>query len=98
MNLVEVDGLHNVAREKYLDHPVHEDAHFTFQAGQFGQVNGTPHEPGKKPGESDRVLSRQWDCKFGSCGVVTYNPQLSPGIEMEGLEGSPFDTGMNVVR
>ena len=98
MNLVEVDGLHDVAREKYFDHPVHENTHFAFQAGQFGQVNGTPHEPGKKPGESDRVLSRQWDRKFGTRGVVTYNTQPSQGIEMEGLEGPPFDTGMNVVR
>ena len=54
-----VDGLHDIAWEKELDHPIHEDSCLAFPTGQLGEVDPAPHQPGEEAGKTDRPVSRQ---------------------------------------
>ena len=48
---MEVDRLHDVAREEQFDRPVCQHAHFAFESGKLAEIKHAPKKPGKKAAE-----------------------------------------------
>src|SRR6266581_375760 len=77
--LVEVNGLYDIAREEQFDDPVHRDPHFALQAGELGEVDSTPQEPGEEAREAESL-----NLRTGS--VVADDAERAQRVKMEWLE------------
>ena len=48
---MEVDRLHDVAREEQFDRPVSHHAHLAFESGELAEIKRAPKKPGEKAAE-----------------------------------------------
>ena len=88
---VHVNGLHDVAREEKLDHPVYQHAQLALRARQFGDVDAAPQKPREETGEV-----KPFD--LGARRVVSDDAELAERVEVERPRGSTMNDGVNVAR
>src|SRR5215467_4142291 len=81
--LLQIDRLHDVAREEKFDRPVHQYTNLTLQSWQLGKIDSPPHEPGQQPGEAHGSVMCQRQRQLCAGRLVSYDAKRTKGIEME---------------
>src|SRR3974377_1361297 len=81
--LLQIDRLHNVAREKKFNRPVHQYANLALQSWQLGKVDPPPHEPGQQPGKAYGSAACQRQRQLCAGGLVSHDAKCTQRIKME---------------
>src|SRR5262244_1854816 len=95
--IADIYRLHNVAREKQVDYPIDQHAHFALQPRQLGEVDAAPHQPCEQAGEAHRLVSREWNGELGTRGLITHNAERAQRIEVKWCRGFAIEARVNVV-
>src|SRR6516225_6951792 len=81
--LLQIDRLHNVAREEKFNRPVHQYTNLTLQSWQLGKIDPPPHEPGQQPGKSYGSAACPRQRQLCAGGLVSHDAKCTQGIKME---------------
>src|SRR5215472_5727533 len=79
--LLQINRLHNVAREKKFNRPVHQYTNLALQSWQFGKIDPPPHEPGQQPGKAYGFAACQRQRQLCAGSLVSHNAKCTQGIK-----------------
>src|SRR6516164_29057 len=81
--LLQIDRLHNVAREKEFNRPVHQYADLALQSWKLGKINPPPHKPGQQPGKAYRSAACQRQRQLCAGCLMSHDAKCTQRIKME---------------
>src|SRR5215469_2553823 len=96
--LLQIDRLHNVARKKEFNRPVHQYTNLALQSGQLGKIDPPPHEPGQQPGKAYGSAACQRERQLCAGGLVSHDAKCTQGIKMESPQWRTFHVGLYIPR
>src|SRR5215469_11204040 len=94
--LLQIDRLHNVAREKKFNRPVHQYTNLALQPWQLGKIDPPPHEPGQQPGKPHGSAACQRQGQLCAGGLVSDDAKRTKGIEMESPQRQTLQLGFYI--
>src|SRR5262249_37655764 len=97
-SLLQIDRLHDVAREEKFDRPVHQYANLTLQSWQLGKIDPPPHEPSQQPGEAHGSAACPRQRQLCAGGLVSDDAKRTKGIEMEFPQRQALHLGFYIPR
>src|SRR5215469_13415023 len=96
--LLQVDRLHNVARKKEFNRPVHQYTNLALQSGQLGKIDPPPHEPGQQPGKAYGSAACQRQRQLCAGGLVSHDAKCTQGIKMESPQRRTLHLSLYISR
>src|SRR5215469_11762486 len=96
--LLQIDRLHNVAREKKFNRPVHQNTYLALQSWQLGKIDPPPHEPGQQPGKAYGSAACQRQRQLCAGGLVSHDAKCTQGIKMESPQRRTLHLSLYISR
>src|SRR6516165_10764915 len=96
--LLQIDRLHNVAREKKFNRPVHQYTNLALQSWQLGKIDPPPHEPGQQPGKAYGSAACQRQRQLCAGCLVSHDAKCTQGIKMEAPQRRTSHLGLYIPR
>src|ERR1700722_3506049 len=92
----QVDGLDDIGREEEVNRPIRQNTNFLLEARQLAEIDGAPHGPSEKAGESHRAIAHEGDAEFSAGCLVADDAERTERVEVKRFQRATFDLGSNI--